>query len=109
MDTMKVLVGAVIFAGMMIVALPVALWHAFAIQILWGWYVTPIFHVPAPNLFAVAGLWLIPNSLTVHMSRSWDIEKDPTKKLQSIAFYWLLGPPVLILGGWIYHFWANLS
>lgn len=90
-----------------VIAIPLSLWHAFAIQVLWGWYVTPIFHIPTPNLFAVAGLWLIPNSLTANTMRSWE-NKEGKDKFVAVATVWLLGPPVLIFAGWIYRFWARV-
>lgn len=93
------------FAVMMVVALPAALWQAFAIQVLWGWFATPIFGIPAPSIFAIAGLWLIPNTLVAPLMRTWE-NQEGKKKLGTIALYWALGPAILLAGGWFYRIWA---
>lgn len=41
------------------VAIVCSIWQAYAISILWGWFITPQWQIPAPRIIIILGILLI--------------------------------------------------
>ena len=78
------------------------LMNAWAVSVLWHWFVTPRFHVPDLSLASAVGITLIA-SLLQHRP-NWETKKSehPTADLVSAA---ILGPLWAVGIGWITTYW----
>lgn len=100
-----VAIGAVLGAiaavfGLTFIAL---LFNAYVAVKLWGWYITPTFHVPAPSYLVAVGIGLFVSLYTKRSSDSADetltVKVDQTKF--SLGF---IATPLLVwFLGWIIH------
>lgn len=89
---MKVLGCLVIFAlSPFIVVL-----NGITIRLLWGWFVSPVFHIRAPSVALCVGLGCIVNWLTYHSnigdrpSEEYREKSDPWSQLAVSVFSCLL-------------------
>lgn len=71
----SVIVGFVVGTGLL-VALGAVL-NGWALSILWGWFIAPLFGLPTLSVPAAIGLALVVTFLTKHYE---DVAKDETKK-----------------------------
>lgn len=92
----------------LLLTLPVTVWRAYVAGILWVWFVTPAFGLPAPPLWIMAGLFLM-----VHMTHQWNI-KQATDDLKTdgqragvMLFMSVLGPALTLFFGWLIHLLAG--
>ena len=108
---MQVLIGMLSLA----LIVPAALWQAFVLVMLWGWFVQPTFGMPAPGYAAAIGLTLIVRYLT-HQAPplkeqvaaiDGDEEHEVTWKMLYVAAsneffvpFWAL------LAGWVVSAWV---
>lgn len=51
-------IAAVTIVAMLFIGIPIALYWAWAGTILWGWFIVPIFHVPAISVLQMYGVVL---------------------------------------------------
>jgi phosphate/sulfate permease len=83
-----------------LIALPFAiLWNAFVGNVLWGWFVTPVFGIAAPGVALFFGLAMIIRYLTFRYEYKAE-EKTETHMLSEILFS-LIFPAFALLMGWI--------
>lgn len=69
-------------------------WRAYAVAILWGWFVFPPTGIPTPSIYTLAGLLLVASAM---LPRNTGLK--PNDQLAfNIAF------PLICLGfGWLWH------
>jgi len=83
----------------------IAIWTAWIVTILWGWFVSPVYRIQPPSLVLLAGMIVTLRFVVWH-------RVQPTKKGvwrdigESIAFNLLFGGMVL-LEGWLLHLVAR--
>jgi hypothetical protein len=81
----------------LLLAAPViSIWNGYALAVLWGWFIVPVFHGPALRIPFAIGLSLIVGYMTHQTRKS---EDDP-----DTGYMFLLGvikPAVALLFGWI--------
>ena len=88
------------FFVLMLVAIPLAIWKAYCISILWGWFITPVFGMPSPSMVAILGLLIfIPLAYPVFPNESDDFAERLGKLIGQSGIVPLIGLGV----GWLYH------
>ncbi len=74
--------------------------NGYALSVLWGWFIVPVFHLPAMGVAAGCGMALVAGML---VSRDGAVDKDQPWWLPSLKMFIR---PVLSLGfGAIYRLW----
>lgn len=95
-----------LFAFLLVLAPIGALWVSFCAQIMWTWYVLPVFGVPAPGLWTLAGLslfWSFTHLSAVPQSDIDEIlQRDTATRVLRGVIMVALGPPLILLFGWLY-------
>jgi hypothetical protein len=76
-------------------ALALSLWAGFAVSILWGWFVVPLFGLRPLSIAAATGLCLIGGLLTAKYARP---KEDDGWRMFVRA---LLHPPLAVLFGFV--------
>jgi hypothetical protein len=89
---------AAVLIPLVVVALfiPSALLNAWALRILWGWFITPEFGLAVPGYWMAAGLSMTVRFVTSQYSE--DHRKWNEKMMYSISL-----PLFAVLFGWIVH------
>jgi hypothetical protein len=85
-------------AAPVIVALG-AMWEGWVLAILWGWFVVPVFGLPALSVPVAIGLCLIASVLTNHKTGK-EAEKEDVGLGMTVGVL-LLKPGIALLAGWI--------
>ena len=106
---MKIVVGAIVGAvaigGAILLSIPLALWAAFCVTPVWGWFITPVFGVPTPSLWMLAGVLLVARIPVVGLKSETDGKNGFEKLTYTLAFS-VVWPPLTFVAGWIYHLFA---
>ena len=87
----------IIIGGLSLLALPILMWQAWAIERLWGWFGEPAFHTTV-SFWVVVGLLLIKSLV---FSRS--VYKDHKVNWKSDIMSAVLQPPIYVGLGWLVH------
>lgn len=99
---------AVLF-GVLAVAFIAIVWGAFwgglTLSVLWGWFVVPVFGLPALGVAQAYGL-----ALVVRAVRGGNLDKSPDDQFGVVMVKAIVTPPLacaLLLGvGWVAKAWA---
>lgn len=94
----------VVGAGVTVVAAIVvaALLKGWALTVLWGWFVAPVFHLPQLSLPAAIGLGAIVSFLTWEGVDAQEPERTRTERIARVIVVW--SRPLLAVGfGWVVH------
>jgi hypothetical protein len=83
---------------------PIAMFRAYLITIVWGWYVVPAFHIPAPSIYFLVGL-----TATLHLCLP--LQRVPKNKdenpistvIDGALLYGLLFPSTILFFAWIWR------
>lgn len=95
---------ALMFFLAMFITFIYSLYAAWALTILWGWFIVPFFHQPSLDYRIAVGLFIILGFL-----RSWNWQPDPTDPAEqnakriSAALYLFFGPILVLLVGYLAH------
>lgn len=82
-------------AILLLAAAPVfAIWHGFALSIMWGWFIVPYFHVEPLRIPYAIGIAYTVSFLTHQTTK----EEPETAQVVTMA---ILKPLVLLAAGWI--------
>jgi hypothetical protein len=77
--------------------------RGLVLDILWGWFIVPVFHLPALGIAEAIGLSLIANYL-ITGGQEADIQKDAGEDALAKLFgKMILGPALVLLLGWAIH------
>lgn len=79
-----------------------SIWNGYAISVLWGWFITPVFGLPILNIPQAIGLGLIITFLTQAIDCRKDEDDTKTQIIKSI-FIIILRPLFALLIGYIVH------
>lgn len=72
-----------------------AAWAGFALSVLWGWFIVPLFALPALSVPAAIGLMMVASCL-----RGRDFEKQDEKGSEVLARI-ILVPALSLMLGWV--------
>lgn len=92
---MKAFVGGlIVIFGFIATLILISLWNAWAIAILWAWFIAPVFNAPIIGYWQAAGIALFASTIKPNT-----ISKDAknTNALGTMVF----GPPVAVAFGWL--------
>lgn len=84
-------VGAALAAGLMA-------WHVYALTVMWGWFVTPLFGLDTPSMSAMGGLFLIWGLL--HKSKQPDNDENGLRSSLKYMAICVTRPAAVMLIGW---------
>ncbi len=103
----KATINLLLFVLWLILIIPAAMWNAYVVQILWGWFVYPTYAIALPqNLLLLAGLLMT----IKHITWSPMIKKpnaDTDYPLGASLVFTFLHPLILLFFGWIIHYLAS--
>lgn len=88
--------GGLVYLGVALLTTPLRGW---ALNILWGWFFTPLFKIAAPGLWWCAGLSLFLNYLIC--SRA--VKKGQEIDYAGTCSVLIVGPLIVLAFGWILH------
>lgn len=82
-----------------------AMWRAYCILILWGWFVLPATGVTAPSMYLLVGALMTAHlMLPIQKPRPTEEGEDPfATYLGNALGYGLLWPALVLLSGWIWR------
>jgi hypothetical protein len=75
-----------------------AMWEGYALSVLWGWFVVPMFGLPALSIPFAMGLALVVGLLTSH--RLGNEATDDSKQWRMV-WVAVMRPAMVLLIGWI--------
>lgn len=75
--------------------------HGWAVMLLWGWFIVPLFHLPAITFAAGVGLALFTRYATYQYNAT-NLNNSEEDNAQ-IAIMHVVLPAVVMLTGWIIH------
>jgi phosphate/sulfate permease len=98
-----VIVGAIALIPMLFAGLALsAIINGWVLSILWGWFITPVFGIPAISVGQAIGLAMVVSYLTYqHIEQ--DSDKDKTERFAGIFAVLLIRPLMSLLLGYIVH------
>lgn len=73
-----------------------SVWSGYVLTILWGWFIVPVFHLPALLLVPAMGLGLVVRYLTHQYDRYVSTESSSKQLLNGLVYSALA--PALMLG-----------
>lgn len=85
----------------LLISVPLMIWRAFVITVLWGWFVVPQFGLQPLGMVSAIGLTAVVRVFTSHLNNT---ESDKDKQNESIAgaiANSILVPALALLTGWI--------
>lgn len=75
--------------------------NGVALQLLWGWFIIPIFHLPPLSLLQAIGVGMVVSFLTKQYIPKGEGEGE--NETGKIILHIILSPLVAIVIGWIIH------
>lgn len=78
-----------------------AILNGYALSILWGWFIVPLFNLPTLNISYAIGLALTVSYLTKDFSADSNPSETFNQKLARGCVVAVLKPTLALLGGWI--------
>lgn len=80
--------------------------NGWALSVLWGWFVSPLFHLPPLSIPYAIGICLIVNHLTKQTPKENNDKKDTNERIADIIAI-LINPLISVLFGWIVYLLAK--
>lgn len=98
-DSMETCAGIVLIAaGAVVLLVANAVLRGFVLSILWGWFLVPVFSLPAISIPQALGIALVIGMLTGGIGTGNQSTDSAAAKVVII----ILGPLFTLLIGWIY-------
>lgn len=80
------------------------LYSAWALTILWGWFIVPTFHLTPLTVGMALGLIVVVNFLKITVNLSDKHEHQPYFVILLAGYFWTIYLPTITLAiGWIIH------
>ena len=83
-----------------------AAWGGFTLSVLWGWFVVPLFGLPALSIAQAFGLALVVRSANGISSQSEKSKDDLSTAIMKLFFLPLLLSGLILLFGWVAKAWV---
>lgn len=101
MVVLAILGGVVGFAALLVVS---SILNGYALSVLWGWFVVPVFHLPQLSIVPAIGIAMMVGYLA-HQMEPDCVEKERTtgERIARAASFAILKPLFALLFGWIVH------
>lgn len=89
-----------VFGGALLLAQPLfAVWEGYAISVLWGWFVVPVFHAPPLHLAQAIGLDLVVSVFRWTVPSKADYDEPLSSSAPRTLSFRLLTPGIALLFG----------
>jgi len=101
---MKVFAALGIFVSLIVALVLGSIFNGYALSVLWGWFIVPVFHLPALTVVPAIGIAMVVGYLTRQIGPDVE-EKDRSsseKMARSFAHAFFL-PLFALFFGWIVH------
>lgn len=95
------IVALVAFATFLLLATLSCIWRGYVLTVLWSWFMTPTFGLPALAVAPAIGLALVVSSLTYQFDAANDQDGDFTSRISKAVGQVLLVPAMALGFGWI--------
>ena len=92
-------------AAWVVVAFASAIWSGYVLTVLWGWFVVPVFALPALRLPEAIGVSLIVHFLTAGRINTNKADKSLAQLFGEASVWALVRPLFGLLFGWLVHLW----
>ena len=99
MLALAVLGGTVAFVTLMVLS---SIFNGYALSVLWGWFVVPIFGAPRLSIVPAIGIAMVVGYLTHQIETRRDEEGFGRQMAKSTALA-ILKPAFTLFFGWIVH------
>jgi hypothetical protein len=85
----------------LLISVPLMLWRAFVITVLWGWFIVPQFAISQLGMINAIGLSLVVSLLTARLSKVDSDDDERNKTLAGQIAVGIVAPAMALLYGWI--------
>lgn len=92
-----------IVLGTVLLAIAATLWHGYTLTILWAWFVTPLFALPALSLKFAVGLSLTARALIAVYRPKAEEHGSAPERIAHATAYAFLAPAAFLAVGWLVH------
>lgn len=99
--TIALLGGLAGLAFVMAVAVPIALYYAWAASYLWAWFIVPSFNAPPLSILQIWGICLTLSMLRPRL----DLEKKNAEGWDGGLLALIIAPPTALGFGYAIKFW----
>jgi hypothetical protein len=84
------------------VSIVCGIWQAYVISILWSWFITPQWQIPAPRVIILMGILMIKSLVFVKPAEFRSSKKETDEEWFEDAGNMFLLPLMSLLIGWIF-------
>ena len=88
------------FVALMMAGL-VLVWRAFAVTVLWAWFIVPLFALPPLSVAGAVGIMGVVALLVPNRADKTDLKDLPMEKVAGMAVTAAQFPAVALLVGWV--------
>lgn len=79
-----------------------SIWRGYVLTVLWGWFIVPVFHLPALTIVVAIGVAMVVGFLTYQQPEEKPNDtRSSTEKISAGIATALMHPAVYLLIGWI--------
>ena len=86
----------------LLLTIPSLIFSGYVLSVLWGWFMVPIFGMPALSIPAAIGVWMVIGFIT-HQTIDADDSRTSEKKLYESIGQAISRPLLALLVGYIVH------
>lgn len=98
---MAILGGFVLVVALIVIS---SICNGYALSVLWGWFIVPIFHLPQLSIPTAIGIALVIGYLTKQETHdSKDDDRSFGEIMTRATVLSILKPAIALLFGWIVH------
>jgi len=95
--------AVLMIGGIAIIGIPLALMRGWALSVLWGWFMVPLFHLPPLAIAQAIGVGLVVT--TFSPPGGGDCQKSKDYKWYNPLLYGFIGPLLGVGMGYIVKGW----
>lgn len=94
--------------GVIVLAVASSMWYGYVLSIVWGWFISPTFHLPVLNIPTAIGVACVVRCITMTPSGGKDADSEGKTASQIFTAGLIKSfsvPAVTLLFCWIVTFW----
>jgi len=81
-----------------------SLWRGYVLTVLWGWFIVPVFHLPALGIVVAIGIAMVVGFLTYqHPPENPADTRSASEKFSAAIAIAIVHPAMFLLIGWAVH------
>lgn len=94
-----------VVATYIVVLIVSAVWGGYVLTVLWGWFIVPVFELPALTIPHAIGLAMVVTYLTYQADFKTEETRSEMKQFATACAYVFIKPAIALGIGWIVQFW----